>query len=297
MSNSWFRFKRFTVEQSGSAMKVGTDGVLLGAWARIAPRQKRFLDIGTGTGLIALMLAQRTDGFGATGGNSLCGEGFIIDAVEADGVSALQAAGNCASSPWANIISIYHTRIQEFLPQASGAGNVATATVTAADRESTPLHGGVLMPSVITFTQGDVIPAVCGYDHIISNPPWFVDSLESPDPGRSAARHAVSLTYDELLANVKRLLHNEGIFSVILPAGSESFFLGLAAGIGFGLKRRTEVFTLPGTTAKRVLLEFALTSNCKGEVHMDKLVIANGVTSGDYTEEYKKLTGDFYLRF
>ncbi|MCP4313983.1 MAG: tRNA (adenosine(37)-N6)-methyltransferase TrmM, partial [Bacteroidetes bacterium] len=60
MPNTWFHFKQFTIQQKHAAMKVGTDGVLLGAWASVPGPQGRVLDVGTGTGLIALMLAQRT---------------------------------------------------------------------------------------------------------------------------------------------------------------------------------------------------------------------------------------------
>ncbi len=62
MKNTLFRFKQFQIDQSKSAMKIGTDGVLLGAWTSVSSKPKTILDIGSGTGLIALMLAQRTDG-------------------------------------------------------------------------------------------------------------------------------------------------------------------------------------------------------------------------------------------
>jgi tRNA1Val (adenine37-N6)-methyltransferase len=92
MSNSIFRFKQFTVSQEHCAMKVGTDGVLLGAWAD-ADHPARLLDVGTGTGLIALMLAQRNPG-------------AHITALEIDPAAARQAAGNVACSPWADRIEV-----------------------------------------------------------------------------------------------------------------------------------------------------------------------------------------------
>jgi tRNA1Val (adenine37-N6)-methyltransferase len=98
-----FRFKHFAIDHADSAMKVGTDGVLLGAWARVDGCHS-ILDIGTGTGLIALMLAQRTS-------NSV-----KIDAVEIDRAEVLIARKNMQSSPWHDRISVTSSRIQEFYP-------------------------------------------------------------------------------------------------------------------------------------------------------------------------------------
>lgn len=100
MSNTWFRFKQFTIEQSDTVMKVNTDGVLLGAWSPVSAYE-RILDVGTGTGVIALMLAQRsTDA--------------KIDAVELDERSAKQAEHNVKKSRWSNRISVIHTSFQQF---------------------------------------------------------------------------------------------------------------------------------------------------------------------------------------
>lgn len=99
MPNPYFCFKKFTVFHDRCAMKVGTDGVLLGAWTSITNTQQ-ILDIGTGTGLIALMLAQR----------SLA----QIDAVEIDREACNQARENINNSPWPNRIQIYHNSIQNY---------------------------------------------------------------------------------------------------------------------------------------------------------------------------------------
>jgi tRNA1Val (adenine37-N6)-methyltransferase len=97
-----FTFKQFFVAHDRCAMKVGTDGILLGAWAPIA-RVKRILDMGTGSGLLALMLAQRTE-------NTV-----MIDAVELDAAAAGQAAENVAESPWANRIHVHTADVQQWL--------------------------------------------------------------------------------------------------------------------------------------------------------------------------------------
>ena len=100
-----FQFKQFTIHQDRTAMKVGTDGVLLGAWATLPPTATRILDIGTGTGLIALMIAQRRQN------NNL-----QIYAIDIDKDSIEQAAENISNSPFAQYISTQHTSLQEFSP-------------------------------------------------------------------------------------------------------------------------------------------------------------------------------------
>lgn len=99
MPNPYFRFKQFTIYQDRCAMKVGMDGVLLGAWASIDNAQ-RILDVGTGTGLIALMLAQRSSA--------------LIDAVEIDQAAAHQAQDNVRRSPWAERIRVHPTAVQAY---------------------------------------------------------------------------------------------------------------------------------------------------------------------------------------
>ncbi len=104
MANQWFRFKQFTIRQDQCAMKVGTDGVILGAWAK-AEDARRALDVGTGTGLLALMLAQRS-------------QGLFIDAIEIDPAAARQAAENVAGSAYAERISVRLSDFRDFDPEA-----------------------------------------------------------------------------------------------------------------------------------------------------------------------------------
>jgi len=97
--NPYFRFKQFTIIQDRCAMKVGTDGVLLGAWTDTTGTQQ-ILDIGTGTGLIALMLAQRSQA--------------QIDAVDINEDACIQARENILRSPWSEYIQVYHCSIQDY---------------------------------------------------------------------------------------------------------------------------------------------------------------------------------------
>lgn len=99
MPNPYFRFKQFTIVQDRCAMKVGTDGVLLGAWTDTTGTQQ-ILDIGTGTGLIALMMAQRSQA--------------QIDAVDIDENACIQARENVLRSPWSEQIRVYYCSVQDY---------------------------------------------------------------------------------------------------------------------------------------------------------------------------------------
>lgn len=108
MGGNRFRFKRFEIDQEGCAMKVGTDGVLLGAWCRILPADKLLLDIGSGTGIIALQLAQRTEQAGST-----------VEAVEIDSRSCEKAQENFDRSGWGDRLTLHCSAIQDFAAQAT----------------------------------------------------------------------------------------------------------------------------------------------------------------------------------
>jgi len=99
-----FSFKQFSVEQDKAAMKIGTDGVLLGAWAPINQQTYSILDIGSGTGIIALMLAQRSDA-------------DQIDALEIDENAYEQAVENFENSPWSDRLFCYHAGLDEFMEE------------------------------------------------------------------------------------------------------------------------------------------------------------------------------------
>ena len=171
MSNDYFQFRQFTVRQSRCAMKVGTDGTLLGAWATVPPKPCRVLDIGTGTGLVALMLAQRFPQASVT-------------ALDIDSEAVLQARENVQSSPFADRIEVIQADAADF-------------------------------------------DAKEPFDVVVSNPPYFEQSLECPDQQRTLARHAASLTYTQLTRTAFRLLGDEGTFSVVIPVDCRSRMEGV----------------------------------------------------------------------
>jgi tRNA1Val (adenine37-N6)-methyltransferase len=232
-----FRFKQFTVNQSDCAMKVGTDGVLLGSWCKVE-NAVPVLDIGSGTGIIALMIAQRN-------GNAK------IDAVEIDKAAAMQAAENVKVSPWPERIRLFCEPIRQFAGQC-----------------------------------------LQKYDLIVSNPPYFVNSLKSPHPSRTTARHADALPLEDLIAVVEKLLHKEGRFAVILPPEQAEITLAIASQNDLHLVRQTVVFTTPTSPVRRCLMEFSKTEHTPEN---SELVIE--YSSNNFTEEYCALTKDFYLKF
>ncbi len=99
-----FTFKQFTIQQDRCAMKIGTDGVLLGAWTPIDTSVNSILDIGTGTGILALMAAQRTNA-------------EVIDALEIDAEAYEQAVENFEASLWGDRLFCYHASFQEFFEE------------------------------------------------------------------------------------------------------------------------------------------------------------------------------------
>lgn len=234
--NSFFQFKQFVVNQQDCAMKVGTDGVLLGAWFSF-PKDGSVLDIGTGTGLVALMAAQRGAG--------------SVTAVEIDEKAASQAMANVADSPWKERIEVVCSDIAKYGVEGAKFGAV-----------------------------------VC-------NPPYFRDSLRSPDSVRSQARHNDTLSYEALADSVVRLLDEEGLFSLVLPSDAATAFVTIAAKRELYLCRRTNVVTKEGNVPKRVLLAFRKQQLLSFKE--DELVMFDA--DNRETVEYIGLVKDFYLKY
>lgn len=222
-----FRFKQFTIWQDECGMKVGTDGVLLGAWARGG---YRVLDVGTGTGIIALMMAQRYP------------EAQVLG-IDIDEGAVRQAALNVEASPFARQICIGQMRVQNMDDAQAGR-----------------------------------------YDAVVSNPPFFIDSLQAPDRQRNMARHAETLTYADLMQAASRLLAADGELSVIVPFDYRRRMDDEAIFQGFFPSRVCAVKTTPTKPVRRYLLAYKK-QPCRCE--QAELVI------GD--EQYRLLTQDFYL--
>ena len=247
MGAPYFRFKQVTVWHDRCAMKVGTDGVLLGAWAgqeRLGKTQenppRNILDIGTGSGLIALMLAQRFPKARITG-------------IDCDRDAAMQAKENFTGSPWADRLRTFHIGLQDFCRD----------TVTAAER----------------------------FDLIVSNPPFYDNTLTNPDSRRSTARHTGGLPHDELLLLSAGLLTDSGVFSLIVPSESEKSILRLADRSRLYPHRLTRVYSKPSTHPRRILASFGKQPVLSPAEDALTLTGPDGHRSAEHTA----LTQDFYL--
>ena len=223
-------------------MKVGTDGVLLGAWApinafRSQDSEIRILDIGTGSGLIARMLMQRCPN-------------ASIDAIDIDPSAVEQARENG--------VNAYVSSLQEWKRVESQESRVESC-----------------------------------YDLIVSNPPYFQNSLKNPDKGREMARHTDTLSYAELVHHSARLLREDGQLALILPAEAEAEIRQLAAAEDLSLARVTRVYSKESKPARRVLLLFDK-SRCRDlEMMTDTLILED--EKGGRSAAYSELCRDFYL--
>lgn len=236
MANNYFSFKQFTIFQDKCAFKVGTDGVLLGAYADISTA-RLILDIGTGTGLIALMLAQRSNA--------------EIHAIEPDIESWLQACRNFEESKWGSRIKTENIDLQNYNPTGKK------------------------------------------FDLIVTNPPYFSDSLKNPDARKAATRHNECLSNCELLEAVSRLLNNKGKFQIILPYVEGNIFIAEAQGYGLYCNNILKIRPLPTSDIRRMILTF---SRERSKATEKFLTIEHGERH-DFTKDYINLTRDFYLKF
>jgi tRNA1Val (adenine37-N6)-methyltransferase len=236
MGNDYFRFKHFTINQGRCAFKVGTDGVLLGACANVCGKD-RILDVGTGTGLIALMLAQRSDA--------------EIVAIEPDNSSFIQASENVKSSRWASRIKVENCYLQNF-PGDNGR-----------------------------------------FDLIVTNPPYFIDSLKNADTAKSLARHNISLNHSDILEGAGRLLADDGIFQLILPYAEGNIFIAEAQDHGFYCNTILKIRPTFNSEIRRLILGF---SRMKKKPAEEFLTIEKG-RRHEFTDGYINLTRDFYLHF
>jgi tRNA1Val (adenine37-N6)-methyltransferase len=233
MPNPYFKFKQFTVYHDRCAMKVGTDGVLLGAWTNVE-NIKNALDIGTGSGLIALMLAQKN-------------RDMSIDVIDIDRSAVEQAGENAMRSSFSSQIRCFNISLQEFASDCNRK-----------------------------------------YDLIVSNPPYFDQSLKSPEKNRSVARHTDSLPVDELLKLSSKLLTIDGRLSVIYPFEYKNYLLQQDH---LFVNRVTNVYPVSDSLPKRVLIEF---SKQRSPLEENDLLIEK--KRHVYSDEFVSLAKDYYLK-
>lgn len=236
MPNNYFQFKQFTINQDKCAMKVCTDACLFGAFVANTFEDKPLfdiLDIGAGTSLLSLMLAQKSNA--------------AIDAVEIEAGAYEQAKENISQSPWKEKINIFNAGIADFYPDHR-------------------------------------------YDLIISNPPFFEDDLPSTDKKKNAAKHNATLTLQELLHNIDRLLNDTGSFTVLLPYHRVDYFVKEGEAKGFYL---SDKLLVKQTTTHHFFRGILIFTRKECNTITAEITIKN--TAGNYTGEFINLLKDYYL--
>ena len=232
-----FEFKQFSIQQDQCAMKIGTDGILLGAWTSLDKNPESILDIGAGTGILSLQLAQRC-------------QAETLEAIEINEDAFEQCVVNFENSPWGDRLFCFHASAQEF----------------AAEMEEE-------------------------YDLIISNPPFYSDEYKSNNNKRNTARFTDTLPFRDLAIFAYQFLSEKGIFALILPRKEEENFIALALEVGLFPKRICRVKGNPTSEVKRSLMEFTFE---KSEIIQEELTVE--ISRHVYTEAYKNLVKDFYLK-
>lgn len=236
MEHGMFRFKQFFIRQEFTSHKVGTDSVMLGSWVQ-ASNPVNILDIGTGTGLLALMLAQRF-------------YSAVIDAVELDKEAFIEASINFSYSPWSERLNAIHADFNDWNPD---------------DNKK--------------------------YDLIISNPPYFHQSLKPPSIKKSLARHQDSLDILKLITRSISLLSNRGVISLILPLTSyDKVKQYLLSETNYAFKRCCRI---SGTASKKPnIIMISIAKQPPSLIH-ESITIRQADTQ-EYTTAYLTLTEAFY---
>lgn len=235
MPNDWFKFRQFIVKQDRCAMKVGTDGVLLGSWCD-AGNSSNILDAGTGTGLIALICAQRSQA--------------SVTGIEIDPAAACQARENFQASPWKDRLGLITGDIRE-----------------------TELFRDVK------------------YDLVVSNPPYYEESLLGKNNDRNIARHGIKISLNDLIDSIIKILEPGGKISLIIPSSRDHEIRKKMSECGFYPDRYAMVASRPGDRVIRVMSEWTMQEK---EINSERIYIYKA-GSNELHPLYRNLTGDFYL--
>jgi tRNA1Val (adenine37-N6)-methyltransferase len=233
-----FKFKQFNVDQSGCAMKINTDGVLLGVLAE-ANNPQTILDIGTGTGVIALMLAQRFN------------EAHIY-AVEIDPIAAKTAEKNFINSPFSEKLSIYPIGFEQFFDQHLGKK----------------------------------------YDMIISNPPFFINSLKSPKAKKELAKHTDEDFFKRLVNTLSKHLTIAGLGYLILPLETAELVKNIALENSLFVRKIISIYSYKDYAPHREIL---VLSPHKTNVDNEQFVIYDEPKV--YSKQYQGSLKDFFTIF
>ncbi|WP_338791723.1 methyltransferase [Bernardetia sp. Wsw4-3y2] len=254
-----FQFKKFSINQDSCAMKICTDACIFGGYID-ASESKRILDIGTGTGLLSLMLAQRTDN-----ASSNFDKKPIITAIEIEKEAFLAAKDNFEKSIYNERLEIYHNSAQKFSKNYSST-----------------------------------------FDHIISNPPFFLHQSKTKNTPKNLALHSEALSFNELIEIIDKLLSKDGKCDILLPAYEMDVFIKKAKHHNLSVQKKMNIYTRKEQGIFRVITRFVrdkFEENREKEILITDFVIYKSKNEKDinlnrgYTDEFVALLREFYIIF
>ena len=262
MANPYFQFKQFIVHQQHTSMKVCTDACLFGAWVAKQPSLETahsIVDIGTGTGLLSLMVAQATESTQAS-----------ITAIEIESQAAEEASSNFKLSKWSDRLVLVNDSIQNF-----------TAIISKDD----------LVSNELNKNNNKQL-----FDIVISNPPFYEGDLKSPDSNKNKAAHSTELPWNILVENVTSVLSDVGSFFVLVPTLRAYTMQKLAETHHLQLAEEVLVYNDVKHLPFRSFLHFRI---AKPEIEKDISVLRNKIviknTDNTYSAEFIELLKDYYL--
>ena len=185
-----------------------------------------------------------------------------IVGIDIDDEACRQALQNAAESPFADRVEVLQVAVQNFFPSDGQLSDSISSSGTS------------------------------GFDSIVSNPPFFVNSLKNPDSRRALARHADTLPFDELFSAVARLLSIHGVFSTVIPADMAESFISYASFNGLYLSRQYYIKTTHHKPASRCLLAFRK----KRPEALERQEVCLQEGNGQRSDWYQQLTSDFYIK-
>ena len=259
MANPFFQCKEFIVHQQHTSMKVCTDACLFGAWVSnkaLVQNGNSIVDIGTGTGLLSLMLAQVTESSKAS-----------ITAIEIESQAAKEAHSNFKISKWSDRLKLVNDSIQNF-----------TANIGKGEFVSKGSNNNFL------------------FDIVISNPPFYEGDLKSPDANKNKAAHSTELPWSILVENVSSIISDGGSFFVLVPTLRAYTMQKLAEANHMYLAEEVLVYNDAKHLPFRSFLHFQKNRNTpdKGNsVLRNKIVIKNA--DNTYSTAFTELLKDYYL--
>jgi tRNA1Val (adenine37-N6)-methyltransferase len=233
-----FQFKQFSIDQTNCGMKVNTDAALLGALTDTS-KARDILEIGTGTGVIALMLAQRSPS-------------SRIDAVEIEVKAAATAQQNFRNSSFSSQISLINSSFEDHLQKNTGKQ----------------------------------------YDLIVSNPPYFINSLKSSEPSKLLARHTDEDFFSNLIAGASLHLKEDGFLYLILPLDTAELIQRLLDNTRLRVVKNILIHSFPDSKPYRCILVINSTTDVAVE---EKFVIYESQNS--YSQDYRVLLKDYLTIF